>query len=49
MAGVETLSRWGGVEQLAPLIARIGGDDALAAVAVVLSAALRGKSRMKAD
>ncbi|MGK4002077.1 ATP-binding protein [Sorangium sp. So ce1036] len=46
---VSTLSRWGGVEQLAPLIARIGGDDALAAVAGVLSEALRWKSRMKAD
>ncbi|WP_437923783.1 hypothetical protein WMF37_32815 [Sorangium sp. So ce291] len=44
-----TLSRWGGVEQLAPLIARVGGDDALAAVASVLPEALRWKSRRKTD
>ncbi|XXT15563.1 ATP-binding protein [Sorangium sp. So ce429] len=46
---VSTLSRWGGVEQLAPLIARIGGGDALAAAASVLSEALRWKSRAKAE
>lgn len=45
---VSTLSRWGGVEQLAPLIARIGGDDALAAVADVLPEALRWISRAEA-
>ncbi|WP_437985639.1 hypothetical protein [Sorangium sp. So ce117] len=45
---VATLSRWGGVEQLAPLIARIGGDDALAAVADVLPEALRWISRAEA-
>ncbi|AUX24989.1 uncharacterized protein SOCEGT47_055300 [Sorangium cellulosum] len=36
-----TLSHWGGVEHLAPLIARLGGDGALAAVADVLPEALR--------
>ncbi|AUX43962.1 uncharacterized protein SOCE26_054190 [Sorangium cellulosum] len=46
---VSTLSRWGGVEQLAPLVARIGGDDALAAVAGVLPEALRWTSRRRAD
>ncbi|WP_437307872.1 hypothetical protein [Sorangium sp. So ce388] len=46
---VSTLSRWGGVEQLAPLIARVGGDDALAAVASVLPEALRWKARGKTD
>ncbi|WP_437335404.1 hypothetical protein [Sorangium sp. So ce394] len=46
---VSTLSRWGGVEQLAPLIARVGGDDALAAVASVLPEALLWKSRRKTD
>jgi hypothetical protein len=45
---VSTLSRWGGVEQLAPLIARIGGDEALAAAASVLSEALRWKLRANA-
>ncbi|WP_437812869.1 hypothetical protein [Sorangium sp. So ce1078] len=45
---VSTLSRWGGVEQLAPLIARAGGDDALAAIASVLPEALQWTSRMKA-
>ncbi|MDC0683619.1 hypothetical protein [Sorangium atrum] len=45
---VATLSRWGGVEQLAPLIARIGGEDALAAVADVLPEALRWISRAEA-
>ncbi|WP_437534756.1 hypothetical protein WME79_11200 [Sorangium sp. So ce726] len=45
---ISTLSRWGGVEQLAPLIARIGGDDALAAVADVLAGALRWSSRARA-
>ncbi|WP_437316465.1 hypothetical protein [Sorangium sp. So ce385] len=45
---VSTLSRWGGVEQLAPLIARVGGDDALAAVAGVLPEALRWTSRRRA-
>ncbi|WP_437716951.1 hypothetical protein WMF45_11395 [Sorangium sp. So ce448] len=45
---VSILSRWGGVEQLAPLIARIGGDDALAAVADVLSDALLWSSRTRA-
>lgn len=43
-----TLGRWGGVEHLAPLIARIGGDDALAAVADVLPEALRWISRAEA-
>ncbi|WP_437484515.1 hypothetical protein WME75_45005 [Sorangium sp. So ce1014] len=46
---VSTLSRWGGVEQLAPLIARVGGDDVLAAVASVLPEALRWISRKKGD
>ncbi|WP_438035464.1 hypothetical protein [Sorangium sp. So ce204] len=46
---VATLSRWGGVEQLAPLIARIGGDDALAAVADVLPEALRWTSQAMAS
>ncbi|WP_437735282.1 hypothetical protein [Sorangium sp. So ce1335] len=46
---VSTLSRWGGVEQLAPLIARVGGDDALAAVVSVLPEALRWKSPTKTD
>ncbi|WP_437998818.1 hypothetical protein WMF26_01310 [Sorangium sp. So ce185] len=46
---VSTLSRWGGVEQLAPLIARIGGEDALAAAASVLPEALRWKARTKAE
>ncbi|WP_437614737.1 hypothetical protein WMF20_16395 [Sorangium sp. So ce834] len=34
-----TLSGWGGVEMLAPLVARIGGDGALAAVADALHGA----------
>ena len=42
---VSTLSRWGGVEQLAPLIARVGGDDALAAIASVLPEVLRWTPR----
>ncbi|WP_437507222.1 hypothetical protein [Sorangium sp. So ce1099] len=46
---VSTLSRWGGVEQLAPLIARVGGDDALSAVASVLPEVLLWKSLRKTD
>ncbi|AUX21392.1 uncharacterized protein SOCEGT47_018740 [Sorangium cellulosum] len=45
---VSTLSRWGGVAQLAPIIARIGGNDALAAVADVLPEALRWTERADA-
>ncbi|WP_437899191.1 hypothetical protein [Sorangium sp. So ce124] len=43
-----TLGRWGGVGHLARLIARIGGDDALAAAADVLPEALRWASQAEA-
>jgi len=37
---VSTLRGWGGVEQLAPLVSRIGGDEAIAAVADALRLAV---------
>jgi len=42
---VSTLRGWGGVEQLAPLVSRVGGDEAIEAVAGAARDVLRWISR----